>query len=72
MKLQDINNGGTEPHDFVICRECGQKFKSIEHSHLVHKHNMTIEEYESKYPEAERVCTETLYKLGRIEEARSR
>ncbi len=74
MKLKDFNNDlcGEEPHDYVVCRECGQKFKSIEHSHLVHKHNMTIEEYENKYPNAKRVCTDTLIKLGRTEQAMRR
>lgn len=52
-----------EPHEYVVCRECGQEFKSIEWSHLKHKHDMTIEEYEEKYPEAERICTETLLKM---------
>lgn len=61
MGLGDFKLEG-EPHDFVRCRECGNKYKTIEHSHLK-THDMSIEDYEEKYPDAERVSTETLAKL---------
>lgn len=62
-----------EPHEYVTCRECGKKFKTIEHSHLMQKHDMTIKEYEKKYPKAKRISTQTLLKLnGRDEEFWSR
>lgn len=60
------------PHDYVVCRECGKKFKTIEWSHLHHKHNMDIDEYERKYPNSPRVCTKTLLRLGRFKEVKDR
>lgn len=53
-----------EPIDYVVCRECGKTYKTIEWSHLKHKHDMTIEEYEEKYPDAPRICIKTLRKLN--------
>lgn len=61
-----------EPHEYVRCQECGQIFKVVEHSHLVARHNMTIEEYERKYPNHPRVSTITLLRLGRRREVSER
>lgn len=40
-----------EPEDFVICRECGKHFGQITWVHLL-KHNITVEQYRHKYPNA--------------------
>lgn len=61
-----------EPHTHVTCRECGKRYKTIEHSHLKHKHGMSINEYEYKYPDVERICTRTLIKLGRFDDVLER
>jgi len=61
-----------EPHEYVTCRVCGKRFKTIEASHLAWKHGMTIEDYETMYPDAERVSTRTLVKLGRMKEYNER
>lgn len=59
----------TVPIDEVPCRECGQHFRCVEWSHLMHKHGMDIDEYEEKYPDSPRICTEMLKALGRSGEA---
>lgn len=56
------------PFDEVPCRECGKTFRSVEYSHLTHKHGMDIGEYEEKYPDSPRICTQMLEKLGRTDE----
>lgn len=61
---------GGIPYDYVICMECGKRMKSVEYSHLIHKHGMTIEEYERKWYKSPRVCINTLLRLGRIREAK--
>lgn len=66
--LSDLPEG--EPHTFVTCRLCGRHFRCVEHSHLVARHGIGIEEYERRFPDSPRVCTETLLALGRVDEAR--
>ena len=58
------------PYDEVRCMLCGKRMKSVEWSHLWHKHGVTIEEYERIFPNSPRVCIETLEKLGRYDEIR--
>lgn len=36
----------------IECRECNKKFKEITWSHLHYKHNMSIDEYKEKFPNA--------------------
>lgn len=40
---------GTEPEDYVTCRECGRRFQCIQWGHLK-KHGMTTREYKEKHP----------------------
>ncbi|OKY78892.1 MAG: Ribosomal protein S3 [Candidatus Methanohalarchaeum thermophilum] len=40
-----------EDDEHVVCRECGEEFKAITASHLG-THDMTMEEYKEKYPDA--------------------
>lgn len=58
-----------EPHTYVTCQLCKRHFRCVEHSHLVARHNMTITQYEWRFPHAPRICTRTLLALGRIDEA---
>lgn len=44
--------------EFIICRECGKPLKSFG-THLSSKHNMTIEMYKEKYPNARTISDET-------------
>ena len=57
------------PYKYVRCKLCGRLFKSNEYSHLIHKHGITIEEYERMFPYSPRISIETLRKLGRYKEA---
>lgn len=57
------------PFQEVRCRECGETYRSIEYSHLQAKHDMDIDDYEAKHPDAPRICVDMLYKLDRVEEA---
>ena len=41
--LEDKNN-------YVICRLCGDKMKSISNTHLINKHNITVNDYKLKFP----------------------
>jgi len=57
------------PFDEVKCMLCGKRMKSVEASHLWHKHGITTKQYERMFPCAPRVSIWTLRKLGRYEEA---
>ena len=41
---------GIDGEDYVICGECGKKMKQVSYAHITKIHNMTMEEYRSKYP----------------------
>lgn len=53
IKLKDLIQEGV---DFVVCKECGISMKQISQPHLTSKHNMGINEYKQKYPDAILVC----------------
>ncbi len=60
--IKDINYNETkndENDEYVICRICNKKFKIITNSHLKKIHNMNIEEYRNKFPDAELVAKNT-------------
>ena len=38
--------------DFVVCKECGMKFRAITFNHLKPRHSMTVADYQQKYPDA--------------------
>lgn len=42
-----------EGRDYVVCQICGGHFKSIAPLHLKHKHNITMDEYRSLFPDAQ-------------------
>ena len=41
--------------DFIICRVCGTKLRSITNTHLI-KHSLTVQEYKLKFPDSLIVC----------------
>jgi hypothetical protein len=41
---------------YVVCRECDKKFRRLNGGHLAAKHNMTIEEYRTRWPGAPITC----------------
>lgn len=45
-----LNEGGA--YGKVACLECGKHMKQIQYRHLKFSHNMTMEEYKEKYPNA--------------------
>ena len=45
-----LNEGGAE--ESIQCEICKQEFKQITKNHLKHRHNTTLDEYISKYPDA--------------------
>lgn len=50
--------------NYVICRICGEKMKSISNTHLKNKHNMTTLEYKLKYPNEKIVSTSISERLS--------
>lgn len=48
----------------MICQICGNPFKQITSSHLLHKHNITMEEYRQTYPDAEIMSVDTREKIS--------
>lgn len=38
-------------NNIVVCQECGTPMCQL-HSHLQHKHDMTVDEYRQKYTDA--------------------
>lgn len=55
--------------NYVICKICGEKMKSISNTHLKNKHNITTFEYKLKYPNEKIVSTsisEGLSELAKI------
>lgn len=49
--------------NFVVCKLCGEKMKSITNTHLITRHNLTTLEYKLKYPNEKIVSTTTSEKL---------
>ena len=50
--------------NYVICKICGKKMKSITNTHLKEKHNITTLEYKLKYPNERIVSNSTSEKLS--------
>jgi len=47
--------------NFVICKICGEKMKSITNTHVFNKHNITISEYKLKFPN-DKIVSDTISK----------
>lgn len=43
--------------EFVVCEMCQKKLQKIDNRHLKKKHNVTFEEYRTKFPEAPTITT---------------
>jgi predicted DNA-binding protein YlxM (UPF0122 family) len=52
--------------NFVICQLCNKKMKSITNSHLLNKHNITVEEYKLKFPNSKIVSESTSNVLSEL------
>ena len=50
--VEGEDNPMSGPKEDVECRECGDTFKRITHTHLEKSHGMTNDEYREKYPDA--------------------
>jgi hypothetical protein len=50
--------------NYVICKICGEKMKSISNTHLKNKHNITTLEYKLKYPNEKIVSTSISERLS--------
>jgi very-short-patch-repair endonuclease len=50
IKKTKLTNFLTKSKNYVICKICGEKMKSISNTHLKNKHNITTLEYKLKYP----------------------
>jgi hypothetical protein len=48
--------------NYVVCRLCGKKLKSISNTHLKNKHNMTTFEYKLKFPN-DKIVSETISQI---------
>ena len=57
-------NGYHTPDGRVVCQECKRAFDQIHPNHLRRFHNMTLEEYKEKYPDAPTI-TEEYKKLSK-------
>jgi hypothetical protein len=52
--------------NFVICQLCNKKMKSITNSHLLNKHNITVEEYKLKFPNSKIISESTSNVLSEL------
>lgn len=49
----------SDKKNYVVCKLCGEKLKSISNTHLINKHNITTFEYKLKFPN-EKIVSETV------------
>jgi len=54
------------PNNYVTCEICNEKLKSITNTHLVNKHNITIEEYKLMFPNTKIVSSKVSKKLSSV------
>jgi hypothetical protein len=57
IKKTELSKFLSKTKNYVICKICGKKMKSISNTHLKNKHNITILEYKLKYPNEKIVST---------------
>ena len=62
----DFSNFLSKDKNYVICKICGEKMKSITNTHLKEKHNITTLEYKLKFPNEKIVSTTTSEKLSEL------
>jgi hypothetical protein len=56
-KSLELNKFLSKSKNYVTCKLCGKKMKSITNTHLISKHDITISEYKLKYPNDKIVST---------------
>lgn len=54
----------------VRCKECNKEFEQITWAHLYHKHNMSMEDYRKRHPNARLVPDEVSNKISEVLEGR--
>jgi hypothetical protein len=69
IKKTELTKFLSKSKNYVICKICGEKMKSISNTHLKNKHNITTLEYKLKYPNEKIVSTsisECLSELAKL------
>lgn len=69
IKKTELTKFLSKSKNYVICKICGEKMKSISNTHLKNKHNITTLEYKLKYPNEKIVSTsisESLSDLAKL------
>ena len=64
VKNMELSKFLSKNKNYVICKICGKKMKSITNTHLKEKHNITTLEYKLKYPNERIVSTSISEKLS--------
>jgi hypothetical protein len=57
VKKTELTKFLSKNKNYVICKICGEKMKSISNTHLKNKHNITTLEYKLKFPNEKIVST---------------
>ncbi len=57
IKKTELSQFLSKNKNYVICKICGEKMKSISNTHLKNKHNITTLEYKLKFPNEKIVST---------------
>lgn len=57
--IKERNTLFNNKKNYVVCKLCGEKLKSISNTHLINKHNLTTFEYKLKFPN-EKIVSETV------------
>jgi hypothetical protein len=56
LKKENRENEFLSDKNFIKCKICGEKMMVITNTHLMNKHNISVEEYKLKYPNSKIVC----------------
>jgi hypothetical protein len=56
-KSLELNKFLSKSKNYVICKLCGKKMKSVTNTHLISKHDITISEYKLKFPNDKIIST---------------
>jgi DNA-binding transcriptional regulator YhcF (GntR family) len=57
--IKERNTLFNDKKNYVVCKLCGKKLKSISNTHLINKHNITTFDYKLKFPN-EKIVSETV------------
>lgn len=56
LKKENRENEFLSDKNFIKCEICGEKMMVITNTHLINKHNISVEDYKLKYPNSKIVC----------------